>query len=118
MKLRYIPGDYPTPMLMINYEPNEAAYNAFLQEEDFLFKSADLFSKKDKHAYNMNAYIIYDDKDYHIKSLRINSFPYLVYIFRSMGKPFEFELTTSEFAIIKEDFEFFEHEFEIVDNLL
>ncbi len=114
MKIRYLPGDYPVPMLAIGTKPNETEFKAIVKEPEFLFRSEDIFFKEYKHAYNMNAYIIYDEKELKIISYRTTSFPHFVYILRSLGKPFVFEISSDEYALIKQELEnYFSHEFEV-----
>ncbi len=118
MKIRYLPGDYPVPMLAIGTKPNEEEFKAIAKEEEFLFRSEDIFYHEYQHAYNMNAYIIYDEKNLEIVSYRITSFPHFVYLLRSLGKPFMFEITSSEYILIKEELEtYFSHEFEVYQPL-
>ncbi len=105
MKFRYVPGNYPVPMLAIEVKANADVFNSMIQEPDFIFKSEDQFTPKYKHAFNMNAYIIYDENECKVIAIRTTSFPHLVYLFRSLGKPFEFELEEQEYQTIKGDFE-------------
>ncbi len=114
MKIRYLPGDYPVPMLAVGTKPNEEEYKAIVHEPDFLIRSEDLFTKEHKHFYNMNAYIIFDEKELKVVSYRMTSFAHFVYLLRTISKPLMFEITDDEYFLIKNDLEnFFSHEFEV-----
>lgn len=114
MRIRYLPGDYPVPMLAVEYKPNEEVYQAFLKDEEFLFRSEDLFTKSYNHIFNMNAYIIYDEQELLIKCYRMTSFPHFVYLLRTLGKALEFNITSDQYALIKQELEnYFDQEFEV-----
>lgn len=114
MKIRYIPGVRPTPMLMYYVQPEEKVYNEMLNDGATLFKKGS-YTTKMNHIWNMNAYIIYNNETFNIESVVINNFSNFVYLLRNMNKPLYIELNDKEYNILKTDIEdIFKDEFEVL----
>ncbi|MGL6124913.1 MAG: hypothetical protein ACRC1F_00275 [Metamycoplasmataceae bacterium] len=56
MKLKYVPGMRPTPMLMYQNTPNFDSFN----EDENRYKKGN-YTPKENHMWNMGSYLIYNE---------------------------------------------------------
>ncbi|MGL5205118.1 MAG: hypothetical protein ACRC63_02615 [Metamycoplasmataceae bacterium] len=80
MKLKYLPGMRPTPLLMYQNTPNENVFNEYGKS----FIKGD-YINKENHIWNIGAYIIYNN-NLEILSYRIAN-PYnFIWLLRVINK--------------------------------
>lgn len=113
MKLKYIPGIRPTPMLMYYNEPNIECFNEFKNEHDFNNNAE--FSQNFKHYWNMNAYLIFDESTNIVKTMVFSVFIYVVYLLRVINKELVVEINDDIYQIIKKDLKDLQGELEIIE---
>ena len=113
MKIKYIPGMRPVPMLMYYTDPNQDFYNDLCNSQE-LFVKYGFFSEHTNHLWNMSAYIIYDE-NLNVSSLVSNQIGHFVWLLRTLNKPLIFELNEQQINEIKQEWQNdFSSEFEII----
>lgn len=96
----YIPGIYPTPMLMYYQKQNQEVFDN--EEYNYSFGQ---YSKEHNHIWNIGAYIIYNDKN-EIISYRIRSSEYFLWLLRVINKELIMKLDEK---FVKENQDFFKY---------
>ncbi|MGL4251999.1 MAG: hypothetical protein ACRDCH_00945 [Metamycoplasmataceae bacterium] len=86
MKLKYIPGLRPTPMLMYQNIPNNDVFQAF----ESTFKKGN-YTEDQNHIWNIGSYIIYNDH-LEITAYRISNEYNFLWLLRVINKEIILEL--------------------------
>ena len=116
MKIKYVPGTYPVPMLMFYKESNKSSFEDIKNNESIL-KIGD-FTNGYSHIWNMGAYIIYDESSLEVKSLVISNFANFVWLLRTIAKELVIEICEELWTKILNENEgkLFEEEFQIISK--
>lgn len=113
MKLKYITGLRPTPMLMYYVKPEKTVFDEMFSSDDVMIKKGK-FVEKYNHIWNMGAYIIYDENTLEIISFIITNFSNFIYLLRTVNKPLIINIDEESYNIISTDVNnIFKDEFEM-----
>lgn len=96
----YIPGIYPTPMLMYYQKPNKD----FFVSDEYKYSFGE-YIEGENHIWNIGAYIIYNDKN-EIIGYKIQSPEYFLWLLRVINK--ELIMVFDE-KFVKENQDFFKY---------
>lgn len=116
VKITYIPGERPVPLLMVNDNPDNKIYEEILLEMIEKHKSnigAKLFNESNKHLWNMGSYISYNESTNEIDLLAFSEFSNLIYILRYVNKELFYYVNKKNLNIFEKAMEGFESEFSI-----
>lgn len=116
MKMKYIPGMRPTPMLMYYTDPNKEVYLGQIKDAqvELNLNTENLFTTEHHHYWNPGSYIIFDD-NYQVISHVISHFPNFLYLLRTINKPLNFTFNKMEVEKFKKDLDSLIDELKIED---
>lgn len=115
VKLVYIPGTRPVPLLMYEQTPDEFEYVRTYSE---MLKTLRLnivrkkFTANGNHLWNMGSYFSYNTKTNEIDLLAFSNFANFLWLLRVANKPLFFYLRKEDYLKLKEDLD------ELKDELL
>lgn len=115
LKVTYVPGDRPVPLLMIYNEPNMKVYESTILDMIRVYRSnmnSRIFNQKNNHYWNMGAYISHNETTNEIELCAFGNFSNLVFLLRSLNKPVYFYLSKINYELIKDEFDKFSGEFD------
>lgn len=104
LRLEYVPGDRPTPMLMLYEKPDYFEYETIFKDtkkEYGLSLPIKKFNTSNHHIFNIGAYFSFNEKNNEIDLLAFRDFDKLVYLFRHLNKPLYFYLKKKDYLKIK-----------------
>lgn len=116
VKLVYVPGSRPTPLLRLDNTPNEFEYVKIYAE---MVKNLKLnipkkrFTFNDNHIWNVGAYFSYNKKTNEIDLLAFSDFYKFIYLLRHLNRPLYFYLKKEDYLILKNDLKDLNDEFKI-----
>lgn len=102
-KVKYIPGNRPTPMLMVYNEPNEQVYNANLKRMIDTYKiliNTKSFNSSNKHYWNVGSYISFNEQTNEADLIAFEHFDTFIFLLRSINKPLYFFVKKEAAAIL------------------
>ncbi len=116
MKIKYIPGTYPVPMLMYYREVNKLTFEEIKKYDPILIIGE--FTNQYSHIWNMGSYIIYDDSSLEVKSSAIGNFANFVWLLRIIAKELVIEIDEDSWLKIlnQEEGKSFAKEFQIISK--
>lgn len=112
MKIKYIPGLRPVPMLMYYTEKNKNVYDELANE--MKISNITKFEDNGIHYWNMNAYLILDEQNNKIDSMVFSMFIYAIYLLRVINKEIIIELPDDYYELIKDDLSALKGEIEVL----
>ena len=102
-KVKYIPGNRPTPMLMVYNEPNEQVYNANLKRMIDTYKiliNTKSFNSSNKHYWNVGSYISFNEQTNEADLIAFEHFDTFIFLLRTINKPLYFFVKKEAAAIL------------------
>lgn len=102
-KVKYIPGNRPTPMLMVYNEPNEQVYNANLKRMIDTYKiliNNKSFNSSNKHYWNVGSYISFNEQTNEADLIAFEHFDTFIFLLRAINKPLYFFVKKETAAIL------------------
>lgn len=114
IKVTYVPGMRPVPLLMVNDNPDNKVYEDIVLEMIKKHKSnigAKLFNNSNKHLWNMGSYISYNELTNEIDLLAFSEFSNLIYILRYVNKELFCYISKTNFEVFQKEMQGFESEF-------
>lgn len=116
VKISYVPGVRPVPLLMVNDTPENKVYEETVLEMIKKYKSnigAKLFNESNKHLWNMGSYISYNELTNEIDLLAFSEFSNLIYLLRYVNKELFYYISKNNFKNFEKAMKGFELEFSI-----
>ncbi|MDE5553013.1 MAG: hypothetical protein K2I67_00515, partial [Malacoplasma sp.] len=117
IKLIYLPGTRPVPLLMLEQKPDEFEYIRIYTEMVKYLKLSiprKKFDLNSNHIWNMGAYFTYSSKTNEIDLLAFSDLYNFVYLLRYLNKPLFFYLKKEDYLFLKEDLNQIQDEIKIV----
>ena len=117
IKLIYLPGTRPVPLLMLEQKPDEFEYIRIYTE---MVKGLKLniprkkFDLNSNHIWNMGAYFTYSDKTNEIDLLAFSDLYNFLYLLRYLNKSLFFYLKKEDYLVLKKDLNQIEDEIKIL----
>ena len=102
-KVKYIPGNRPTPMLMVYNEPNEQVYNTNIKRMIDTYKiliNNKSFNSSNKHYWNVGSYISFNEQTNEADLIAFEHFDTFIFLLRSINKPLYFFVKKEAAAIL------------------
>lgn len=102
-KVKYIPGNRPTPMLMVYNEPNEQVYNTNIKRMIDTYKiliNNRSFNSSNKHYWNVGSYISFNEQTNEADLIAFEHFDTFIFLLRSINKPLYFFVKKEAAAIL------------------
>ncbi len=84
VNLKYIPGNYPTPMIIMNESKDKKIF-----EDSYEIKYGD-WTERYKHIWTLDAYIIYDQEK--IIAYRFNQVSNFFWLLRKLNMSLSFQI--------------------------
>lgn len=102
-KVKYIPGNRPTPMLMVYNEPNEQVYNTNIKRMIDTYKiliNNKSFNSSNKHYWNVGSYISFNEQTNEADLIAFEHFDTFIFLLRAINKPLYFFVKKEAAAIL------------------
>ncbi|KFB07498.1 sugar phosphate isomerase family [Malacoplasma iowae] len=102
-KVKYIPGNRPTPMLMLYNEPNEQVYSANVKRMIDTYKiliNNKSFNSSNKHFWNIGSYVSFNEQTNEVDLIAFEHFDTLIFLLRAINRPLYFFVKKETAAIL------------------